>query len=425
MRHRSLGGGEDGYVLIALLASSSVLLAAMALAIPRMAMQAQRVKDSQLIERGEQYKRAIKLYFTAHGKYPREFSDLEETEGVRYLRRLYADPFAEDGEWRLIHMGTDGRFEDSRLFDLEEDRPGSQSGPAGSGLGGPGLGATAVGVAGLGFDSQGRQTAPAIPEQPLVDAMGNPLPVQRNQAAVARTTAAPDLTAARGRYNAGFGYDADQVERPTGDLEPTEESDYYMMLPSQVPMDENDPRRLAAMQRSLLEQNAMNAGGDPFAPGSQVGPDGQPFGAANQGTPSTANAMPLGGGQGSGGNVQVGSTALQMINRTLTTPRTDLGPGVGRGMALGVSGPTTFERGIAGVASKSEGQGVRQYSGKRSYAEWEFVFDYREEVDETGQSRGGMPSQNVPLSERSRRSGGFGATQAPSGFGRSGRSRNR
>ena len=130
-------GGQGGYALLALLATSAILLAGLALSLPRMAMQALRVKEERLIERGEQYRRAIELYYREHGKYPPELDDLEDTDGVRYLRRRYKEPMGTTGEWRIIHMGTDGRFEDSLLHDLGEPEGTGPRALFGDSAGGP------------------------------------------------------------------------------------------------------------------------------------------------------------------------------------------------------------------------------------------------------------------------------------------------
>jgi hypothetical protein len=100
------------------------------IALPRSAMQAQRVREETLIYRGEQYKRAVQLYFRKYKKYPASLDDLEESDGVRFLRRRYKDPLTGEDEWRLVHMGANGRFKDSVLFDLEKDEEGKE-GPEG------------------------------------------------------------------------------------------------------------------------------------------------------------------------------------------------------------------------------------------------------------------------------------------------------
>jgi hypothetical protein len=57
-----------------------------------------------------------------------------------------------------------------------------------------------------------------------------------------------------------------------------------------------------------------------------------------------------------------------MIRNILTTPR----PG---GMPQSNPGGLTIGGGIAGVASKAEGEGVKVYNDHTLYEEWEFIFD--------------------------------------------------
>ncbi|MDE0261991.1 MAG: hypothetical protein OXJ37_06260 [Bryobacterales bacterium] len=356
--------GQEGYVLLALLVTSAVLLIGLALSVPRMALQSQRLKDAQLIERGEQYRRAIQLYYRDHNKYPEDLDDLEDTDGVRYLRRRSPDPIGETGEWRLIHMGEDGRFEDSLLFDTARDR---RQGGLGQALGPP-MGAGMTGLFGSqpepgASDLAGMRPGAPDAQDPFAPAV--PEPVERFQAV--RDSAAPDLAAAT-RYGQGFGFNTVEGEPSPGPQEPPgpgEPPDYSRMLPSQVPMDENE--------RRFAEQGlGAAAGGIAQGPGQGVPP--RP-GARQQGIGTTSGRT-----RGGLGGTVSGSGAPELINRLLTSPR----PG---GIA-GVSAPTQaaatvqrFERGIAGVASKSEATGVKVYNGKKAYNEWEFVFDYREAPD--------------------------------------------
>ena len=70
---------------------------------PRVAFETQRDKEMLLIERGEQFKRAIQLYYVAYKKWPSKLEDLENTNDKRYLRRRYVDPMTGKDEWRLVH----------------------------------------------------------------------------------------------------------------------------------------------------------------------------------------------------------------------------------------------------------------------------------------------------------------------------------
>jgi len=366
--------GQEGYVLLALLVTSAVLLIGLALSIPRMALQSQRLKDAQLIERGEQYRRAIQLYYRDHNKYPEDLDDLEDTDGVRYLRRRSTDPIGETGEWRLIHMGEDGRFEDSLLFDTAKDR---RQGGLGQALG-PQMGPGMTGLFGSQADpgaSDLPDTRPPTPDPQDPFAPAAPELVERFQAV--RESSAPDLASAS-RYARGFGFNTVEGE-PSPD--PDEPPDYSRMLPSQVPMDENE--------RRFVQQDLEAAAGG-IAPGSGQGMPPRP-GAHRQGL-GAASGRTTGG---LGGTVS-GSGAPELINRLLTSPR----PGGIAGVSAPAQAAATvqrFERGIAGVASKSEATGVKVYNGMKAYNEWEFVYDYREDsggADGLPANAGpGLPSQ--------------------------------
>lgn len=379
---------QSGYALLALLAASAVLVALLALAVPRMAMQAQRTKEERLIERGEQYRRAIKLYYRKHGEYPEEIDDLENTDGVRYLRRRYTDPLGDTGEWRLIHMGTDGRFEDSQLYDLARDRDGPRQ-PEG---GHPSLGVAWSSTAGVAPTPQAAGAAAQaefseLQEMPRLDPFD---PVSRARAA--RESAAPDL-ADRDRYDRGFDFGGDEElgadETPRGTGPP----DYRRMLPSRVPMNENDPdqRNSDAYQEQLAQ-----AGIDPRRAASQFGAYPRRAGSAGTGSaaaqPGTASAQR----EVNPGAAAPGASAAGLINRLLTTPRAGgLAGAVNAGAA---TAGRRFERGIAGVASTKEGEGVKVYQGMTEYPKWEFVYDYRKDEDA---QRGNSQAQ-PPAAEQTR-----------------------
>lgn len=372
---------EAGYALLALLAAAAALLATLALAVPRMAMQAQRIKDERLIERGEEYRRAIRLYYREHGKYPEDIDDLEETDGVRYLRRRYEDPMHSSGDWRLIHMGTDGRFEDSLLYDLARPEGERDRGGFGGGLpaqtGPPQLIAGPVGPS--------EETAAMQPP-------GMPSPEPANRALAVRQSAAPDLTRPD-RYDLGFGFGYDEFGEAEGMIPEWADDgelapDYSRMLPSLVPMDENylDPSGAFGLDPS----------GSPFRPRSRAGRSLPRNGGAMPGQRvGPTNPAQLGGAgpaQGNSAAPAVGSKAPEAINRLLTTPRSDAAQGTTRLAA----GGRVFERGIAGVASRSEKTGVKRYKDKDSYHEWEFVYDYRQDSDARSATSSGSPRQAAP-----------------------------
>ena len=77
--------------------------------------ESQRAKEQLLIERGEQYKRAIQLFVKKMNRYPGTIEELESTNNIRFLRKRFVDPMTGKSEWRLIHVGAGGVFTDSKV----------------------------------------------------------------------------------------------------------------------------------------------------------------------------------------------------------------------------------------------------------------------------------------------------------------------
>lgn len=94
---------EQGYALLALLLFVSLLVVSLAAVAPSIASQIRRDRETELIRRGMQYRRAIRQFTKKTGRFPMKIEDLEGTNGVRYLRKRYKDPVT-GGEFRLLHM---------------------------------------------------------------------------------------------------------------------------------------------------------------------------------------------------------------------------------------------------------------------------------------------------------------------------------
>lgn len=134
---------ESGYILIAVLFLVALLVLALAVAAPRVAKSIQRDRETELIHRGEQYKRAIKLYYRKFGAYPSSIDQLMNTNQIRFLRKRYTDPMTGKDDWKVIHFGQ-AHVKTLGLF----GQPIANTGAAGSnitGTSGPG----ALGAGGL------------------------------------------------------------------------------------------------------------------------------------------------------------------------------------------------------------------------------------------------------------------------------------
>jgi hypothetical protein len=113
MTSRSRKSSESGFALLLVFALAGTIAIYLYMELPRVAFEAQRNREQLLIERGEEYKRAIQLYVRKIGRYPGRIEELESTNNVRFLRRRYKDPMTDKDEWRLIHVGPGGVLTDS------------------------------------------------------------------------------------------------------------------------------------------------------------------------------------------------------------------------------------------------------------------------------------------------------------------------
>ncbi|MBV8904630.1 MAG: hypothetical protein JOZ22_13435 [Acidobacteriia bacterium] len=104
---------QSGFALLLVFLMAAAIAISLYWQIPRVAFQAQRKKEQLLIERGEQYKRAIQLFVRANGRYPAKIEDLENFNNRRFLRHKFVDPMTGKEEWRLIHINAAGVFTDS------------------------------------------------------------------------------------------------------------------------------------------------------------------------------------------------------------------------------------------------------------------------------------------------------------------------
>lgn len=104
-RARRESDPEAGYVLLGTIFLSIILLVSLAIAAPKMAMEIQRDKDLETIHRGEQYKRAIQLYYRQFGRYPTSIDQLVNSNQIRFLRKRYADPITGKDDWKPVIYG--------------------------------------------------------------------------------------------------------------------------------------------------------------------------------------------------------------------------------------------------------------------------------------------------------------------------------
>ena len=136
---------QRGYALLMVMFFTVLLmLSAMAISL-QVKTEGAREKETEMVWRGKQYVRGIKLYYRKTGRFPTSLEDLTKPKtGLRFMRKAYTDPMnSDDGSWRLIYVGPAGQ-----LIGSLKPNPGNLRLPGTGGLANPGgtpLGQTPTG----------------------------------------------------------------------------------------------------------------------------------------------------------------------------------------------------------------------------------------------------------------------------------------
>jgi len=104
---------QQGFALMMVMFLTTLVLLGAIVAAPYVRTERQREKEEEMIWRGKQYVRGIKLYYRKNGRFPTSVDDLIKPKvgSVRYMRQAYKDPVnKEDGAWRMIYIGPAGQL---------------------------------------------------------------------------------------------------------------------------------------------------------------------------------------------------------------------------------------------------------------------------------------------------------------------------
>jgi hypothetical protein len=412
---------EKGFALLLVFLMAAVVALYIYSQLPRVAFESERDKEQLLIDRGEQYKRAIQLYVIAVKKYPAKIEDLENTNEKRYLRQRYIDPMTGKDEWRLIHVNAAGVLTDSLVQKPPATGPNGQATNGTNGTSNTGTG--------LGTTSSASFSSPTgnAPGQNATDP--NAAPPDPNDVNAAVRKRPSDVV--------GQAYTAPANADPNDpstwgpiSLTPVGGANGANGAPTGQP-----PSGAVGFNGGLLGLNPGQAGqvpgqpGFPGQPGTAVGGfplPGQPGFNPTQNqfkidangqlvpvTPTQTGAVinsqsggvqntPLpaqqptmqptginGPGMSPGNTVGAQNVATAAINNMLTNPN----PAAGAN-GLGTAGGMTTG-GIAGVASNYKGTSIKIYKTRQKYQEWEFIFSLNDQQNAGGQNRNPLqPGQN-------------------------------
>jgi len=353
---------EEGYALLLVFLMAATVALMLYQEMPRVAFESERDKEQLLIDRGEQYKRAIQLYMNANRRFPSSLDDLEQRD-KRYLRRRYTDPYTGKAEWRLIH--SNGQILTDSLVQKAPDPNASQS--ASTSATNPADGQPTINAAVL----QRPSDRPVTPNGATFVDPTNPSAYPGSQIGDGQQPLPPMNMQQLQQLQQQQAVGLPPVPPPPGQLLPGQ-------IPGQVPGQATVPGQPTVAGLPILQPGV--------SPGFRVDANGQIVAVAPTGQPGTPGGAP-------GFN----SAATNLINTLLTTPRPQTAQQASN-PALLQNNNNTIGGGIAGVASSHEGPSIKVYADQQTYQTWEFV----------AQATGGLAG------------GGVGGPGAPGGPGRGG-----
>jgi hypothetical protein len=110
---RAARNREKGSALLIALFLMTTLMMFATVATLRTITEGRREKEEELAWRGNQYVRAVRLFYKKNGRFPQSIDDLTKyhTDQPRFIRQAYKDPMnTDDGSWRLIYVLPNGQL---------------------------------------------------------------------------------------------------------------------------------------------------------------------------------------------------------------------------------------------------------------------------------------------------------------------------
>jgi len=104
---------ESGFALLMIVFFATLLLLATMTVAPNILTEGRREQEKEMIWRGKQYARGVKLYYRKTARFPTSMEDLTKPKvgSLRFMRQQYKDPMnKQDGTWRLIYVGPSGQL---------------------------------------------------------------------------------------------------------------------------------------------------------------------------------------------------------------------------------------------------------------------------------------------------------------------------
>jgi len=404
---------QRGSALLIVFVFAAMLAIMLYREMPVAAFEAQRQKEELLIDRGNEYKRAIKLYVRKFQTFPASIEALENTNRMRFLRNRYVDPFSGKDDWRLLHAGPGGIIVDSKIKQKTQNPNGGPGSPtaANNGFGNStasNAGATDASALLSTLPGQPAVAQNAFPQRPPAvslnggvigngDTPGLPIPPLETQPADPQATPpvpSPSAVPYPGYPGPPVAPIPGQTDTLANGLQP---------IPNSAAIQEGGtlPYPRAGRFRNANPMGDSNPQGQqyPAAAAQQIVNSQDPQ-AMMQALLNNANPQPT---------AQAGAFNN---NRAGVAPA-----GNTPGFSGAFNQANNMGGGIAGVASKSKGPTIKTVNDQTDRSLWEFVYDMRQEALANAPGLGNANGPSNGLNQSPGATTNFGGSPgSPGGF---------
>ena len=351
--------GERGSALLIVFVFAATLAIMLYMELPVAAFEAQRNREQLVIDRGNEYAHAVKLFVRKFGRYPASIEQLESTNNMRFLRERYKDPLTGKDDWRLLHAAPNGQLTDSKVNPIGNTPNGSKSNSSGSSSGTGTFGSSSnnttssFGSSSFGSSSSNSNTSNSDSNTGPTEIVTSSLP-QRGPAVPAN---------GGGEANASPG-------------------DQNLLTPLLTPG-----------QSTAAVQNGPGSPTQPGPPAPQPGQTAAPNAMAGTVLPGTGQSGVTPGDTNGMQTVQnllnnPNSPPARQSNSSTAPTSSSRAMGVMNGAGVG---------GVAGVASIAHGQTIKTVNDQSDYSLWEFYYDPSKDTNRgLGAAMQGLGGQAAP-----------------------------
>ena len=352
--------GERGSAILIVFLFAAVLAISLYMEMPSVAFEAKRAKEQLLLDRGNEYAHAVKLFYRKFRRYPGSMDALENTNRLRFLRHRFKDPMTGEDNWRVLHAGPAGQLTDSKVNPIGLNANGSNtSNTNASNANGPNGNAPNNGGFGVNTGNNNQPgttlTATAASPDAQTGAVVAPGGIPQRP---------PEMPVSAGQSGAASA-DGSQPAQPGTDAVAAQPGGVQPVQPAVGPLGARGAMALrpgAGMPPQMAAQSAST--GDPNNPMQAV------QGLMNNPNPAAPQAT-------------APATPTAAAANTTTTQN-------GSGMGVLNSG------GIAGVASLANGASIKVLNDQDDYSLWEFYYDPTKDTSAVAGGSGINPMNGAP-----------------------------